>query len=503
VILNILLIVVVVLFFLAAFMLVRTLMFARPFTAAEPVELAEVESEVVAEHLSSIIKCETVSLLEDDPTMVRDNSVAVRDNPAERRAFYELQLRLHEMYPRLHATLEQQIFNDFSLLYTWKGKNPELPPAVLMAHVDVVPAAPESLDQWEYPPFSGAIADGFVWGRGTLDIKSQVIGLMESVETLLKHDYQPERTIYLAFGHDEEIGGANGGKRIAQWFADNEIRPGVVLDEGSEIVEGRVPGVAVPVALVGTAEKGSLVLQITAETQSGHSAFPPKQSSIGVLSQAIAFLEHEQMPAHVSMALPLLKCVAAAMPFTMQLALANLWLFRGLIQKRLEANPETNALIRTTTAPTIIHAGNRPNVLPGIADAAVNFRLRPGDTIAKVCDHVRKVIDDPRVRFEVREWFTWEASPVSETDATSYRLLERTIQQVYDNVPVAPYLVLGATDARHYRDLCDQIYRFTPVLSAPDDLHRVHGLNERIGVAAMGKMVQFYVQLIKSWGEDF
>ena len=490
-ILTILLVVVVLLFFLAAFVLVRTLLFARPFAAAEPAELVEVEADVVAEHLSTIIKCETVSLMGE------------ADNPAVRRAFYELQLRLHEMYPRLHATLDQQVFNEFSLLYTWKGKNPELPPAVLMAHIDVVPAAPESLDQWVYPPFSGAIADGFVWGRGTLDIKSQVIGLMESVETLLKRDFQPERTIYLAFGHDEEIGGATGGKRIAEWLTENDIRPGVVLDEGGEIVAGRVPGLSVPVALVGSAEKGSMVLQITAETEAGHSSIPPRQSSIGVLSQAIAFLEHEQMPAHLSMAMPLAKSVSAALPFFFQMALANLWLFGGAVQKRLEANPETNALIRTTTAPTIIHAGDRPNVLPGVAEAAVNFRLLPGDSIANVCDHVRKVIDDKRVRFEVRQDWAWEASPVSETDATSYQILERTIQQVYDNVMVAPYLVLGATDSRHYRDLCDQVYRFTPILSTPDDLHRVHGLNERISVEAMGKMVQFYIQLIKSWGEDF
>lgn len=488
-ILNILLVIVVVLLFLAAFMLIRTLTFAKPFVAAEPVELAEVEPSVVAEHLSSVIKCETVSLVED--------------NPAGRRAFYELQLRLHEIYPRLHATLDQQIFNDFALLYAWKGKNPELPPAILMAHLDVVPAAPDSLDQWEYPPFSGAIADGFVWGRGTLDIKCQVISLMESVEALLKQDYQPERTIYLAFGHDEEIGGHKGGGRIAEWFAEHEIRPGVVLDEGGQVADGMLPGVAVPVAMVGCSEKGSLVLQLTAETGPGHSAFPPKQSSIGVLSQAIAFLEHEQMPAHVDMILPLLKRVGAAMPFTQQLALANVWLFGGMIKKRLESNPTTNAIIRTTTAPTIIHAGDRPNVLPGMASAAVNFRLRPGDTIAGVCDHVRKVVDDPRVKFEVREGWAWEASPVSETNVTSYQLLGRTIQQVFDNVPVAPFLVLGATDARHYRDLCDQVYRFTPAVMFPDDIRRVHGLNERVSVAALGKMVQFYIQLIKCWGEDF
>jgi len=486
--LNIILIVVVLILFLIAFLLVRTLMFAKPFVAEEPVELEEVEAPVVAEHLASIIQCETVSMLSD--------------NSAGRRAFYELQLKLHEMYPRLHATLEQQIFNDFTLLYAWRGKNPDLPPAVLMAHQDVVPAAPDSLDQWEYPPFSGAIADGFVWGRGTLDIKSQVIGLMESVEALLKTGYQPERTIYLAFDHDEEIGGT-GTKAIVDWFASREIRPGLVLDEGGLIAEGMLPWVSLPVALVGTAEKGSLILELSVEAEPGHSAFPPKQTAIGALAQGLAFLEHEQFPIRLTAFMQLIKNVAAAMPFTQQLALANLWLFGGVIKKRLEANPITNAIIRTTTATTVIHAGDRANVLPGKASALVNFRLLPGETTAGVCDHVRKVVDDPRLKLEVNQSWAREASPESPTDVSSYQLLGRAIRQVFDNIPVSPYLELGATDARYYYEICDEVYRFTPLITTPDDLHRIHGLNERVSIDALGKMVQFYIQLLRTWGEDF
>jgi carboxypeptidase PM20D1 len=484
----VILIVVVLILFLIAFLLLRTLTFARPFIAEDPVELPEVEAPVVAEHLASIIQCETVSMLDD--------------NPASRRPFYELQLKLHEMYPRLHATLEQMIFNDFTLLYTWKGKNPDLPAAVFMAHQDVVPAAPDSLEEWEYPPFSGAVADGYVWGRGTLDIKSQVIGLMESVESLLKTDYQPERTIYLAFGHDEEIGGT-GTKAVVDWFAQREIHPGVVLDEGGQISEGMLPGVSVPVAMVGTSEKGSLVVELSVEAEPGHSAFPPKQTAIGTLSQALAFLEHEQLHTHLNAFMQLIRGVAAAMPFTQQLALANLWLFGGSISKRLEANPTTNAMIRTTTATTVIRAGERANVLPGRASALVNFRLLPGDTIASVCDHIRKVVADPRVKLEVSEQWARPASPESPTEVTSYQLLGRAIRQVYENIPVSPYLVLGATDARYYHEICDEVYRFTPLTMSPDDIHRVHGLNERVKVEALGQMVQFYIQLIKSWGEDF
>lgn len=488
-ILNILLILLVVIFFLVAFLLIRTLTFPRPFIAVEPVELPEVDANVVAEHLARAVQCDTISILED--------------NPANRRPFYELQLRLHETYPRLHAALELQVFNEFTLLYTWRGKNTDLPAVVLMGHLDVVPADPQSLEQWENPPFSGAIDDDYVWGRGTMDIKNQVICILESVENLLKENYQPERTIYLAFAHDEEIGGREGTKSIVQWFADHEVQLGVVLDEGGQISVGMLPGISIPVAMVGTAEKGSMMLELVVEAEPGHSAFPPEQTAVGILGQALAFLEFRQMPARLNAIMPLYKNVAAAMPFSLQLALANTWLFGWAVKRRLRANPATNASIRTTTAPSVIRAGERPNVLPGKAAAVVNFRLMPGDSIAAVCDHVRKVVADKRVKLEVFQDWASEASPESDANATSFQLLARTIRQVYDNVPVSPILVLGQTDARHYHALCDQVYRFTPLEMSMEDIHRVHGLNERVAIDALGKMVQFYIQLIKAWGEDF
>ncbi len=486
---QILLIILVVIIFLVAFLLIRTLTFPRPFIVSEPVELMDVDADVVAEHLSRAIQCDTISIVED--------------SPASRRPFYELQLILHETYPRLHAALQQHIFNDFTLLYTWPGKNPDLPALLLMAHQDVVPVDPDSLEQWEYPPFSGAIADGYVWGRGTLDIKSQVIGILEGVENLLKQNYQPERTIYLAFAHDEEIFGHAGAEAVVNWFAEHEVQLGVVLDEGGSVSMGMIPGTEIPIAMVGIAEKGSVALKLVVETESGHSAFPPRQTAIGILGQALAFLEHDQMPTHLDSIVMSYKNVAAAMPFSLQLELANLWLFGGIVKKRFAADPVTNAAMRTTTAATVIRAGDRPNVLPGRATAVVNFRLQPGESIALVCDHVREAIDDPRVKLEVLEDFASESSPFSEDTATSFQLLGRTIRQVFDNIPVTPTLVLGATDARQYHDLCDQVYRFTPLLMSKDDQHRVHGLNERVAVDSLGKMVQFYIQLIKAWGEDF
>lgn len=486
---TILLIVAVLLLFLFAFMLLRTLTFARP---AEPVELLEgipVEPEVVAEHLAEIIRCKTISMKEV--------------TPEGSKTFLELHHALEKMYPRVHATLHRQKISDFTLLYLWKGSQPDLPPVVLMAHQDVVPTEEASLSEWAQPPFAGQIAEGYLCGRGTLDIKSQIIAILEAVEGLLKTGYEPVRNIYLCFGHDEEIGGNTGTKAVVKWMQQNDIRPAVVLDEGGSILNEMLPGVSVPVALVGTAEKGVVTLELTSESTPGHSSTPARETTIGILAKALAFLEHTRMPAKLNFLLPTLRAVGSALPFSQQFMLANTWLLGGLIIKKLSTNPQIDAALRTTTAVTIVNGGVRENVIPSKATARVNFRLMPGDNVAAVCDHVRKVIDDKRIRFEPVGGFVREASPVSPTNTASYRVLDRTIRQIFGNIPVAPFLVLGGTDSRHFYAVCDEVYRFTPLAMAKDDLHRVHGNNERILIADLGKMVQFYGQLIPTWGGVF
>jgi carboxypeptidase PM20D1 len=341
--------------------------------------------------------------------------------------------------------------------------------------MDVVPVEAATEAQWAYPPFEGVIADGHIWGRGAMDDKSSVLGILEAAEILLAEGFQPRRTVYLAFGHDEEIGGKAG------------------------IADGVVPGVSSPVALVGIAEKGFLSLSLTVEAGTGHSSTPPPHTAIGILSMAVNKLEENQLPGDVD-GIPgqMFAYVGPEMTWGMKTVFANLWLFRPLVERQLSASPGTNASIRTTTAVTMIEGGIKDNVLPSRASAIVNFRILPGDSIEKVMAHARSVINDPRVKIEkYRDDFN-EPSNVSNIDSEEFRVIHKTVRQIFPNAVVAPALVVGATDARHYGRLTGSVYRFLPFRFNGEDISRLHGTNERLSVENYLQGVRFYHQLINN-----
>ncbi|MEA4910197.1 MAG: M20 family peptidase [Anaerolineaceae bacterium] len=486
-ILNVLIVLLVLILFLAAFVVLRTLSFPRPYEAVEPEEGLKVDPKRTAKHLAAAIRCQTVSVMEGAPP--------------DHEAMQQLHAVIQKQYPLAHKHLQRSVINDYSLVYTWVGRQPDLPPVLFAAHQDVVPADPEG---WSHPPFAGEIADGFVWGRGALDLKNQLVALLESVEALLQAGFQPQRTIYLAFGHDEEIGGHNGAKQIVEWLEKNRVELAAVLDEGGFVSTDMLPGVSLPVALVGTSEKGYLTLKLTVDVTGGHSSIPPAQTAIGILSRALARIESHPLPAHPGLMRPMFEHVGIAAPFVHQMAFANLWLSAPLLNKMLSGGPQTNAGIRTTTAVTVIRGGVKDNILPAHAEALVNFRLAPGDTIAFVCDHVRKAIKDERVHFEAVEGGAWQASPISPTDVPFYADLAAATRKVFGNIPVAPFLFLGGSDARHYTSLCPNVYRFSPLIVSSETLARIHGVDERVAVDAMVDMVRFYSLLIRDWcgGED-
>ena len=485
--LNIVIIVVVIILFLAAVMLIRTSRMLKSLPAVETVDDVDIDAQQIAEHLAAAIRIETVSM---DLEGIKVET------------FMQLHRMLERTYPLLHQHLSKEIISSATLLYTWPGKNPELKPILFAAHQDVVPADEQTLDAWTHPPFSGEIADGFIWGRGTMDIKSQMIAVMEAVEKLLGEGYLPERTILLGFGEDEEIGGQRGAAKIVAHLQEQGIQLAAMLDEGGSIVEGTLPGVDGAVALIGTAEKGHVTLRLHAESTPGHSAMPGKDMAIGRLARALAKLDANPQPVRMKALKELYAHLGPAASFGMQFVFANLWFFGPIVRRMVEANPQANASIRTTTALTMLKAGVKENVLPHSAEAIVNMRLLPGDTIASVCARVRKIIGDDRVAFEPVAGGYWEPSPISETETQSYKLLEISIRRVFDGVPVAPYLVLGATDARYYAPVSDAVYRFTPYLTSKGDLNRMHGIDERLSVESMGKMVVFFHQLIRLWSES-
>jgi carboxypeptidase PM20D1 len=486
-ILSILIVLVVVLLFFAALLIFRATVFGRlpaPLeTSAQPA--GAVEAPVVAEHLAAAIRLQTVSDL--------DRS---RINLALFNNFHDT---LERMYPRLHATLIREKVNEYSLLYTWVGRAAELEPAALLGHMDVVPIDPATQAEWTHPAFAGAIADGCVWGRGALDMKSTVISVMEAVEGLIKIGYQPERTLYLAFGHDEEIGGWQGARCIVQLLEKRGVRLAAVLDEGGAIMENILPGLALPVGMVGVGEKGHASVRLLVEGRPGHSSMPAAHTAIGVLARAITRLEAGPMPAHLNLARLMFTDLGAFLPFAQRLALANLWLFRKAITQKLQSAPTTNALLRTTLAATLIQGGVKDNVLPAEARAVINCRLFPGDSRETILEHIRKVVNDEAVQIDLPEESYWPPSPLSAVDSPIYQNLSRTIRQVYPDALVAPYLVAGATDSRYYTTLCDNVYRFSPYIMDSELLRTIHGINERIPVESLARMVQFYMQLIKSW----
>jgi carboxypeptidase PM20D1 len=453
--------------------------------AATPVTPAAVDAAAVSERLAVAVRLKTIA-----------SSTDIDANAAE---FLALQALLQSSFPKAHAVLRREVIGKYGLLYTWAGSDAQAAPIALMAHQDVVPIAPGTERDWEVAPFAGTQKDGFIWGRGAWDDKGNLMSIMEAVEMRVAAGFRPRQTIYLVFGQDEELGGERGAKRIALLMKERGIRLRYVLDEGMLITDGAIAGLTQPAALVGIAEKGVLTVRLEATATPGHSSMPPVAagtSAIGMLSEALARLEKAQMPLEIrGVARETFETLAPEMGGLNRVLLSNFWLFRPLVESQLKSSPSANASLRTTTALTVINAGQAENVLPGRATALVNFRLLPGDASEAVVDHVVRIVANPAIRVERLAPFA-EASRVASTGAPGYRAIARTLRELHSDVVVAPGLMIGATDSRHFDSVAADIYKFSPMRARIEDLKRFHGTNERISTANYVEMIQFYHQLI-------
>ncbi|MGO4378837.1 M20 family peptidase [Pseudoduganella sp. RAF19] len=421
------------------------------------------------------------------------------DADANAAEFDKLHAHLQASFPRLHAALKREDVGSHALLYTWQGSDPKAAPVMWMAHQDVVPIAPGTEKDWTQQPFSGVVADGFVWGRGAWDDKGNLYAQMEAIEMLVASGYQPKRTIYLAFGADEEVGGTRGAVAIAALMKSRGVKLDYVLDEGLLVLQGVVPGLQVPAAMIGVAEKGYASYKLDLSTAPGHSSMPPPQTAIGMMSKALADLEANQMPVHMK-GLPQtsFEILAPEMSGFNRVALSNFWLFSPVLERVMVKTPSVNALMRTTTALTMVNAGVKDNVLPGSASATVNFRLLPGDTLTDVKDHMRKVIGNDAIRISDATTYNAEASHVASVDGVAYGIVNRTVREVFPDAVVAPGLMVAATDSRHFEAVSDNILKFGPVRATSEDLPRFHGTNERMSVKNYGDMIRFYHQLARN-----
>ncbi len=455
----------------------------------------------------------------------------------DEKAFNGFHQYLADTYPLVHKTLKREILGHprkFSLLYTWTGKKPSLPPIVLMGHQDVVPVVPGTEQQWEHDAFSGDIADGYIWGRGSLDDKIMILAILEAIEMHLKGGFQPTRTVYLVFGQDEEVMGSEGVKHIVEELKSRGVKEvALVLDEGLPLTSGLFPGVAAPIALIGTAEKGYTTLQLKVAGPGGHSAMPPKNSNIGILAQAITRVEANPFPYRITQPVrDQMRFLGPELPEKTQQILSDIafgteketaeatdehrhdehgftscptcgWHKTGDSEdqfiKYMLTGPQTTAMLHTTTAVTMVNGGIKENVLPPFATAMVNFRILQGETVQSVAEYVKRVINDNRV--EVTDLSSSiDPSPVSDPYGKEYKVIEKSIRQIWGtpDLVVSPYLVIGGADAKYFAaSIAGNVYRFTAVrVESAADSARWHGVNERVLVKEFAKSIGFFYQLI-------
>jgi len=474
----------------------NTIIFKNEDITLSPlIDDSPLEQKAIVKRLSQAITYKTVSSSHSNVTTGEKKAAE------EFLAFHQF---LAASFPLTRQKLGLEKINEYSLLYKWQGTDESLSPILLMSHQDVVPVDSDTLAEWTHDPFSGVIENNIIWGRGTVDIKSGVLGILEATENLLQKGFEPKRTIYLAFGHDEELGGQEGAKKIAELLERRGVELEFILDEGGIIAtDGIVPGVEVPVALVGIAEKGYVSLKLSRRTIGGHSSLPPKHTALGEIAQAIVTLESNPFPSNFSYSKKLFERIGPAMSGVKKIIFANLWLTQPIVENILSNNKNTNATIRTTTAATMAKGSNKDNMLPSEATATINFRIMPGESVSSVVEYVTHQIDNPEIEVTVLGGFANEPSKISSSNNANFKLIKESIYRVTQDADmiVTPFLVTGGTDAKHYSKLSDSIYRFAFNRFTPNTLSRIHGIDEQINVKDYVDLVKFYREIILASNE--
>ena len=463
---------------------------AKPVSDGQKLEAEKVDVDRYIKHLSQAIQIPTIAN--------RDESLV------DWSKFDEFHSFLESAYPLIHENLEKEIVSTRSLIFRWRSEHPEREPICLLSHQDVVPVTPGTEDDWKYPAFSGQVAEGFVWGRGAIDMKNHLIGIMEAVETLLEEGFVPERDVYLCFGHNEEVmaeGDDCGATCIMKWFKERGIRLDSVIDEGGAILEAKVDKVIDGhLAGVGIAEKGHVDFEISVNAKGGHSSQPPKHSALGELSKIVCNLEKHQFEAEITDQLySLFNGIGKNTTYPVRCVMSNLPVLKPLLKTICKNIPPVASMMRTTTAVTMANGSPAPNVLPQKASVIANFRIMPGQTMDDVEAHIRKYAGP---KAEVKFIGGCNPSKISPTDSRAFDAISRICKSMDSKAIVAPYLVMGGTDARQYEEVCDNIYRYSPYLMTTQLLLTTHGTNERIPVDALEDGVAFFKRYIRMLTKD-
>jgi carboxypeptidase PM20D1 len=440
------------------------------------------DNAIAAQHLGEAVRIQTVS----------------HQDPAENQLgeWTKLHDWLNATYPKASAAMQRQELGQ-TLVYTWPGSDPSAQPIIVMAHQDVVPVTPGTEKDWKHAPFAGEIAEGAVWGRGSVDDKGSLVALFEALEAMAGQGFKPKRTIILVSGHDEEAGGS-GAVAAAAWLAGKHPKALFTIDEGG-LISTDTPMINGPAAMIGIAEKGYATLRVTAPAIGGHSSAPPKPNEIGTinLAKAVLAIDAKQFPTELrGPAKSMVEVLAAKAGGAGKLAVANRWLLGGVVLSKMADVPVSAAMLHTTIAPTMLTGSPKENVLPQAATALINYRIAPWDTSADVLARAQAATRGLPVQVAWTERPPREPSPVSSSDSQGWNLIAATIGAERPGLVVSPYLVVAGTDSRSMAPVSQDVYRFQMLNSASSDIKMIHGTNEHMSLDNLASMIRFYARLV-------
>ena len=442
-------------------------------------ENVEVELDTAVSNLQQLVRCKTVSY--------NDHSL---EDKAEFRKLKDL---LPQLYPHVFANCEYTEFPEEAILLRWPGKTPG-DPAVMMAHYDVVPVDEE---KWEKPPFSGIVENGCLWGRGTLDTKITMASALYAANRLIGEGFVPQHDVYFAFSGGEEVNGL-GAVRIVDYFESKGITPSMVIDEGGAVVRDVFPGVKEDCAMVGIAEKGMINVKYTVHSGGGHASAPPPKTPVTTLAKACRSVIEHPFKMHITTPAALMfDTLSRHSSFLYKLIFSNLWCFKPVLDLICKGSGgEMNALVRTTTAFTMMEGSNARNVIPTEASLVSNMRLNPADSVASAVEYLRKTVNDASVDISVLE--SSEPSRISTTQCDGWEKVASAVASTWRGCVVTPYLMVQCSDSRHYGRISDKVYRFSAMDLTKEERGTIHGNNERIRVETVAKAAEFYLRLLKS-----